>query len=96
MFPSASVVRAVIGLTRRAGDDCSWVMGQAVLRNHSISNLEKDSVGFWCDDKATRPGLPTNDDTLATALSRAAEPRRTSEAGLLLVIPALLPVPRVI
>ncbi len=91
MFPSASAVRGVIGLTRRAGDDCSWVMGQAVLRNHSMGDLEKDSVGFWCDDRTPRPGLPTNDGTLASALSKAARLRRTSEAGLSLVVPALLP-----
>ena len=66
-------------------------MGQAVLRNHSINDLEKDSVGFWCDDKAGRPGSPTNHDNLASKLSRAAQLRRTSEAGLSLVVPALLP-----
>jgi hypothetical protein len=91
VFPSASAVRTVIGLTRRAGDDRNWVMGQAVLRNHSIGDLEKDSVGFWCKDKAARPGAPTNDDTLASNLSRAAQLRRTSEPGLSLVVPALLP-----
>jgi hypothetical protein len=73
VFPSASALRTVIGLTRRVGDECSWIMGQAVLRNHSINDLEKDSVGFWCDDEAERPGAPTNDSTLATTLSRAAQ-----------------------
>lgn len=91
VFPSASALHTVIGLTRRVGDDVSWVMGQAVLRNHSINDLEKDSVGFWCDDKGGRPGLPTNHNTLASRLSRAAQLRRTSEAGLSLVVPALLP-----
>jgi len=91
VFPSASALRTVIGLTRRAGDDGSWVMGQAVLRNHSIDDLEKDSVGFWCDDKATRPGAPTNDNAIASRLSQSAQLRRTSEPGLSLVVPALLP-----
>jgi hypothetical protein len=91
VFPSASAVRTVIGLTRRAGDASNWVMGQAVLRNHAIDNLEKDSVGFWCVERAGRPGLPTNDASLAEKLSRAAALRRTSENGLSLVVPALLP-----
>lgn len=91
VFPSASALRTVIGLTRRADDAGSWVMGQAVLRNHSIGDLEKDSVGFWCDDKATRPGAPTNDNVIASRLSQSAQLRRTSEAGLSLVVPALLP-----
>lgn len=91
VFPSASGVRAVIGLTRRAGDNGCWIMGQAVLRNHTISEKEKDSVGFWCNDKGARPGLPTNDSILASKLSQAAQLRRKSEPGLSLIIPALLP-----
>lgn len=91
VFPSASAVRTVIGLTRRSGENVSWMMGQAVLRNHTINGQEKDSVGFWCDDKASRPGLPTKDTVLAARLSRAVQLHRTSEAGLSLVVPALLP-----
>src|SRR5262249_50701647 len=90
VFPSASAVRTVIGLTRRTGDDASWVMGQAVLRNHSIDSLEKDSVGFWCDERAARRGLPASDPSFASKLSRAAQLRRRSEVGLSLVVPALL------
>jgi hypothetical protein len=90
VFPSASAVRTVIGLTRRTAEACNWVMGQAVLRNHSIRESEKDSVGFWCDENAGRPGLPTNDATIASVVSRAARLRRTSEAGLSLIVPALL------
>jgi hypothetical protein len=66
-------------------------MGQAILRNHCIDDLEKDSVGFWCNDKATRPGLPTNDGTLASKLASAAQLHRRSEPGLSLIVPALLP-----
>jgi hypothetical protein len=91
VFPSASGVRAVVGLTRRAGDNGCWIMGQAVLRNHTVSEKEKDSVGFWCNDKGARPGLPTNDDVVASKLSQAAQLRRKSEPGLSLIIPALLP-----
>lgn len=91
VFPSSSGLRAVIGLTQRATEAGCWIMGQAVLRNHSINDLEKDSVGFWCNDEAIRPGLPTNDETLATKLARAAQLRRKSEPGLSLIVPALLP-----
>lgn len=91
VFPSASAIRTVIGLTRRADDDASWVMGQAVLRNHDIDDQERDSVGFWCAEQAPRRGLPSNDRSLAAKLSQAARLRRTSEAGLSLIVPALLP-----
>ncbi len=90
VFPSASTLHMVLGLTRRQQDDATWVMGQAVLRNHSIRDQEKDSVGFWCDNKPARPGFPSNDPSLASKLSRAARLRRKSEAGLSLVVPGLL------
>ena len=47
-------------------------MGQAVLRNHEISGSEKDSVGFWCDAKAARKGMPTSDQILCKTVSAEA------------------------
>jgi len=91
VFPSASTLHMVIGLTKRRADDATWVMGQAVLRNHSIRDQERDSVGFWCDNKSARRGLPSNESSLALKLSQAAHLRRKSEPGLSLVIPGLLP-----
>ena len=44
-------------------------MGQAILRNHQIDGVEKDSVGFWCDAKAERKGMPTSDPALCRAVS---------------------------
>ena len=67
VFPSASQVRTVVGLTRRADDASSWLMGQAILRNHQIGGIEKDSVGFWCDANAARKGMPTSDPALCRA-----------------------------
>ncbi len=90
VFTSASSVRTVIGLTRRAGEDGSWIMGQAILRNHSVGNSEKDSVGFWCADPPARPGLPDGQVSLAMQLCRTAQLYRKSEPGLSLVVPALL------
>ena len=36
VFPLASSIRMLIGLTRRAGDPLTYLMGQAILRNHAI------------------------------------------------------------
>jgi hypothetical protein len=55
VFPSASQVRTLLGLTRRSDDASTWLMGQAILRNHQIDGIEKDSVGFWCDANAAKP-----------------------------------------
>ncbi len=91
VFSSASAVRTLIGLTRRANEDANWVMGQAVLRNHIINGKQMDSVGFWCNAEVSAPGRPTKALSLTAKLSRAAKLCRTSEPGLSLVIPALLP-----
>ena len=91
VFPSASQVRTVVGLTRRSDDANGWLMGQAILRNHQIGDIEKDSVGFWCDTKAMRKGTPTSDPTLCRTLSAEAGFARTDELGLSLVIPHVLP-----
>jgi hypothetical protein len=91
VFPSASLVRTVVGLTRRADDESKWLMGQAILRNHQINGVEKDSVGFWCDAKAHRKGMPTSDPTLCRAVSDEARLARADEPGLSLVVPHVLP-----
>ncbi len=91
VFPSASAIRTVIGLTRRSGEGRSWLMGQAILRNHSINGREQDSVGFWCRANALRKGLPTDDPKICESLAKAAGLTRKSEPGLSLVVPYLLP-----
>jgi hypothetical protein len=91
VFPSASAVHTVIGLTRRIDDDREWVMGQAVLRNHSINSAESDSVGFWCRSDSQRKGIPTNDPELCRTLREAAQLTRRAQPGLSLIIPFVLP-----
>jgi len=90
VFPSASGIRSIIGLTQRLQEGDSWIMGQAILRNHVIDGRECDSVGFWCRSNGPRPGLPTDDaHTIATVKSAAGLARR-SEPGLSLIVPDLL------
>jgi hypothetical protein len=91
VFPSASAVRVVLGLTQRRDETQAWLMGQAVLRNHSINGREKDSVGFWCRDKTERKGVPTDNTKLCTSISNAAGLARIGEPGLSIVVPYLLP-----
>ncbi len=91
VFPSASSVRVVLGLTRRNGESAPWLMGQAILRNHEIKNREHDSVGFWCATNDTRKGVPTNDQKLCETIVKSAGLNRKTEPGLSLIIPYLLP-----
>jgi hypothetical protein len=66
-------------------------MGQAILRNHQIDGIEKDSVGFWCNAHAAKKGMPISDPTLCRALSMEAGLVRTDESGLSLIVPHVLP-----
>ena len=91
VFPTASQVRTVVGLTRRAEDARSWLMGQAILRNHQTNGVEKDLVGFWCDPQAVRKGMPTCDAALCGILSAEAGLIRATEPGLSLIVPHVLP-----
>jgi hypothetical protein len=91
VFPSASAVRAVVGLTRRVDDAHEWVMGQAVLRNHTIDGVEHDSVGFWCSADGRKKGVPSDDHDLYSSLCDAAKLSRGLQPGLSLVIPYVLP-----
>jgi hypothetical protein len=91
VFPSASQVRTLLGLTRRADDASTWLMGQAILRNHQIDGVEKDSVGFWCDAKAAKKGMPISDPALCRAVRSEAGLVRGDEPGLSLIIPHVLP-----
>ncbi len=90
VFPSASAVRTVIGLTRRTDDAREWVMGQAVLRNHSINGSEIDSVGFWCRSGGRKRGIPSDDAELRELLRESAQLTRQQQPGLSLVIPYAL------
>lgn len=90
VFPSASAVHTVIGLTRRVDDGREWVMGQAVLRNHSINGAENDSVGFWCRTDGKKKGRPSDDPEICQSLKEAAQLLRREESGLSLIIPFIL------
>lgn len=92
VFPSASAVRTVVGLTRRIDDNArEWLMGQAVLRNHTVDGSERDSVGFWCRSEGRKKGMPSDDRELCGALREAARLTRDRQPGLSLIVPYALP-----
>jgi hypothetical protein len=90
VFSSSSSIKTLIGLTRRRGQPDVCLMGQAILKNHALGNVETDSVGFWCDPNH-RGGLPTTDSSFCDSFSKIAQLRRTNETGLSLVVPYILP-----
>ncbi|RXH34370.1 hypothetical protein XH99_01085 [Bradyrhizobium nanningense] len=90
VFSSSSTIKTLIGLTRRADDPNVCLMGQAILKNHTIGNTELDSVGFWCRP-GTKTGLPTTEHSLCQHFASVAGLKRSGQTGLSLVIPYVLP-----
>jgi len=88
VFPSSSDINCIIGLTRRAEDNRLLLMGQAVLRNHSLNGRRFQPHGLLCDPDA--PGLlpmPLEGDIAARKLTQTFRLGRRSETGLSIVVP---------
>ncbi|WP_257164778.1 hypothetical protein [Bradyrhizobium sp. SRS-191] len=90
VFSSSSSIRTLVGLTRRAASPDACLMGQAILKNHRLGDVEMDSVGFWCLPSGKK-GLPSTDRNVCDGFSRIAQLERTEQTGLSLVIPYVLP-----
>lgn len=90
VFSSSSSIKTLIGLTRRADTPQSCLMGQAILKNHEVGGLERDSVGFWCAPGEKR-GQPATEPSRCEEFARTVGLQRTTETGLSLVIPYVLP-----
>lgn len=90
VFSSSSSIKTLVGLTRRADSPHACLIGQAILKNHRIDDVEMDSVGFWCQPSGKK-GLPSIDGTDCETFARIAQLERTDQTGLSLVIPYVLP-----
>ncbi|WP_315807041.1 MULTISPECIES: hypothetical protein [unclassified Bradyrhizobium] len=90
VFSSSSLIKTLVGLTRRTEPPDVCLMGQAILKNHRMGGSEADSVGFWCLPGGKR-GLPTNDAEFCQSFAQLVQLERTTQTGLSLVIPYVLP-----
>jgi hypothetical protein len=88
VFPSSSNINCIIGLTRRSDDERLLLMGQAVLRNHTIRGKRHLPYGLLCDPATHGPTpMPFEGEEAASEVSRAFRLRRNGETGLSLVVP---------
>lgn len=87
VFPLASELRAFWGLTLRRGDEAPLLMGQAVLRIHTLDGRRYRPYGWWADPSRGRPS-PVSDPADLDAFAGLTGVVRT-EPGLSVVIPAL-------
>jgi len=88
VFPSSSGINTIIGLTHRADDDRLLLMGQAVLRNHTIKPRRYLPYGLLSDPEAAgKTPMPLESPAAAAAVSDAFRLRRRKETGLSIVVP---------
>lgn len=94
VYPSSSRARLFFGLTMRTGDSGPAALGQVVLSNHRIGNDHFRAHGFWFEGRSTNSlglQLPTNDPADLHFLRSISDIARTSEPGLSVIIPYLIP-----
>lgn len=88
VYRAASRVGCMFGLTTRACDKRSYVMGQAVLRLHEHDGKEWAPEGFFCarHDVSDLP-IPIEDPIEINEFKRQWAITRKSEPGLSIVVP---------
>jgi hypothetical protein len=90
VFPSSSEINCIIGLTHRADDGRLLLMGQSVLRNHSIKGTRFLPHGLLCDP--SHPGslpMPLEGAVAAHGVAKTFRLARDGETGLSIVVPFL-------
>ena len=90
VFPTASRLHAIFGLTVRQESPTRVLMGSAVVRTHSIGDIDYQPDGwFGCRETPDEPVSPVNDaefiDTFVTTFGL----KRGTEPGLSIVVPSV-------
>lgn len=93
VFPATSRVSAMWGLTVRSADRRALLMGQCVLKIHTVSNREYEPEGFFGVFDSDGVALPCEDADFLRAFSERFQLKRERETGLSVVVP-FPPVPR--
>lgn len=86
VFPVASRIRTIFGLTRRADDSRALLLGQSVLKTHIINGERIYPYGFFARYDKRKMPLPIEDAILLERFNDDFSLRRT-EPGLSVVIP---------
>lgn len=90
VFPKASNVNSFFGLTVRQtadpGETGPYLMGQSVLKYHTLNDQRWSPDGYWAEDDDGLP-VPLTDDQTLSDLRTTFAVTRTCEPGLSVVIP---------
>ena len=89
VYRAASRTGCMLGLTVRSSDQQSMLMGQAVLKIHSLDDVEYVSDGFWCDgvDPQNKVPVPIQQPETLEQFRQHWKLTRTTEPGLSVVVP---------
>jgi hypothetical protein len=90
VFPAASRLHAMIGLTVRADSPAKVLMGSAVIRTHSVQGQDYQPDGwFGGRDSADEQVKPVSDETFIADFARTFGLKRGNAPGLSVVVPAV-------
>lgn len=90
VFPTASRLHAMIGLTVRADAPSKVLMGSAVVRTHAVQGQDYQPDGwFGCRESPDEQVKPVADDSFITEFARTFGLNRGNTPGLSVVVPAI-------
>jgi hypothetical protein len=87
VFPRSSRISSYFGLTVRADDGKELLMGQAVLKSHSVEPSYFSPDGYFGLQREDGLTLPIEDTNILTGFSNDFRLRRNGEPGLSVVVP---------
>ena len=91
VFPDSSKIGSFIAVTRRRSDDRLMLMGQSVLKIHSVNGERHDPYGYFADRDEHDMAVPTVSDDAPTVTSRFLRDFgiewRDEKPGLSIVVP---------
>lgn len=90
VFPTASRLHAMFGVTVRADAPNRVLMGSAVVRNHSVGGKDfQPDAWFGCREQDDDPVQPVTSAEFIDLFSSAFGLQRTNETGLSVVVPSV-------
>jgi len=90
VFPTASRLHAMLGLTVRADTPARVLMGSAVVRSHSIESLDyQPDAWFGCRNSPDDQVMPVTDDAFITRFAQTFGLKRENTPGLSVIVPVI-------
>jgi hypothetical protein len=90
VFPTASRLHAIFGLTVRADSPNRVLMGTAVVRSHSVAGKDfQPDAWYGCREREDDPVNPVTDHQFIDSFTNAFGLKRGAEPGLSIIVPSV-------